>query len=217
MRRFLRSFALAFASGLAVAAAGGASACSVASDYRVPTNIELVEQSELIVLGSIEGAEGDQTGGNPYDARLLLKPVRAIKGELPQAQLKLLGFLGFRGRPGAIIPTPLNSPHPSAMWGACIRQAYVKDGLVVAMFRSTPEGFVQIKAPFARAVEDVEGPDALWVRTAMLYSRLLEAPPGTERRAALEAERRRLEGEPGEDAQAIAADIAHHLELVPEG
>ena len=212
MRRFLRSFALVPV--LALAFGGAASACSVAGDYRVPTNIELVEQADLVLLAEIADAEGDQTGGNPYEARLLLKPIRAIKGELPQTQLKILGFLG---RPGRSIPTALNQPHPSTMWGACIRQAYPKGGLVVAMFRSTPEGLVQIKAPFARAVEDVEGPDALWVRAAELYARLLAAPPGAARRAALEAELRRLEGSEGEEEKAIAADIAHHLGVTAEG
>ena len=191
-----------------------AAACSVVSGYRVPTNIELVAEADLVVLARVVGA-GVAPPGRHYDNRVWLQPIRAIKGRAParlQAYGHLTRFMPGREEPYPLMVTPLDRAHPSAGWGACLRQAYRKGGLVVAMFRKQGAGFVQTGAPFSRAIEDVSGPDGLWVRAAMLYAKILATTPPGDRRAAFAAERDRLLGRAGDaEARAIAEDIGRYL------
>lgn len=115
------------------------------------------------------------------------------------------------GRKVVAIPTPLTEAHPSTYWGGCNRQVYARNTLVVATFTKTPRGYRPIMSPFARAVEDVEGPDGIWVKAATLYARLA-ALPADRQRAAIEAEVARLEADHGDpDAAAIASDLRHQL------
>ncbi|MDF7774354.1 hypothetical protein P1X14_03775 [Sphingomonas sp. AOB5] len=188
-------------------------ACSMAGEYRPPTNFELVQRADLVVLGRVESEIAAQPADwNKPNVRLL--PIRAIKGELPVAPLGLIGTINNRGEPVPPHPTALNEVHPSTLWGGCIRQVYAKGTLVVATFVKTSDGsYSQIWSPFARAVEDVESEDGLWVRAATLYAGLADTP--AERLpAVLEGEAKRLEatGDPG--AAAIAADLRVQLIVI---
>lgn len=80
------------------------------------------------------------------------------------------------------------------------------------MFEKTPKGYTQLQHTFARAIEDVERSNALWVRAADLYVSIIERNKPADRREAFERERNRLLGLVGNsDAQAIAADIGNYL------
>ena len=188
-------------------------ACSPVDGYHVPTNIELIEGSDLVVLAKVISGPDTFDDTKGFEPLVVLEPVRTLKGGAPQ-NLRVFGTLRDRsGEPYVLAPTPLSGPHPSSLWGGCIRQAYSLGGLVVAMFKKTPEGYAQVGAPFARSVEDVEGPNALWVRTAELYERMIAETPPSERRKAFEAERDRLlKLHRDVEAQQVAADITNYLE-----
>lgn len=151
---------------LALTAAAPAASCSVAQGYRVPSNFELVHRADLIVLARVASGPAEAE-----EAQVVLEPIRALKGWLPAEPLRVQGRIGWN-REIALrsLPTPLRAPHYSALGGACIRLHYPQGGLVVAMFERTPDGLRQIGSPFARAVEDVEGEDGLWVRAVVAYS-----------------------------------------------
>ena len=152
-----------------LAPAAPAAACSVAQGYRVPSNFELVHRADLIVLARV--ASGPAEMSPSEEAQVVLEPIRALKGWLPAEPLRVQGRVGWNRevalRPS---PTPLRAPHFSALAGACIRLHYPQGALVVAMFERVPDGLRQIGSPFARAVEDVEGEDGLWVRAVMAYA-----------------------------------------------
>jgi len=184
-------------------------ACSLNDEYRPPTNIELIERADLVVLGRVY-ARGPAAAAHAN--KLNLTPIRTLKGRAPE---KLILYGIVRDRQGKRItsePTRLDQAHSSSTWGACDRQAYAAGTLVIATFTKRADGFSQMTYPFARNVEDVEGPDALWVRAAALYARIISENPASERRHAFQKERERLLAETGDpDAQAIAQDIASYL------
>jgi hypothetical protein len=80
------------------------------------------------------------------------------------------------------------------------------------MFKRSDAGYSQLSFPFARSVEDVASPTALWVRAADDYAKLLSGRNGPQRRSAFDAERKRLLAIPNdEEAQLIATDIERYL------
>lgn len=205
---------LALSALSAAASPETALACSPVKGYRVPTNIALIDQADLVVMARVV------SGPTAYEARgmtqgveraITLSVVRVLKGAAGVTTLKVDGVLSDPQDPLASVVTDLRTAHPSSFMGACIRQAYAKGGLVLAMFQKTRNGLVQIQKPFARAVEDVRDEGDLWPRAARLYITLTAHPDGPARRVmfAAEAARRRTAG--GPDDQAIAHDIDQDL------
>ena len=185
-------------------------ACSLNEDeYRPPTNIELIERADLVVLGRVYDTGPAEAA---YSNKIELTPIRTLKGRVPE-KLILYGIVRDRqGKPIPPEPTRLDRVHSSSTWGSCDRQAYAPGTLVIATFTKRAEGFIQMVYPFARNVEDVEGPDALWVRAAALYAQIISEKPASERRQAFQNERERLLAQSSDpDAQAIAQDIASYL------
>ena len=195
---------------LSLACPTAALACSLNDEYRPPTNIELIERADLVVLGKVDArGPAEAAHGN----ELNLTPIRTLKGDAPE-KLALYGVV--RDRQGKLIPpepTDLDRVHSSSAWGACDRQAYAPGTLVIAAFTRRAKGYIQMIYPFARNVEDVEGPDGLWVRAAALYAQIISKSPPSERRKAFQNEHRRLLAQTGDaDAQAIAQDIGRYLQ-----
>ena len=183
-------------------------ACSPDGEYREPTNIELIERADLVVLGRVDAERPkERTSSNAVG----LTPIRTLKGHAPE---KLTLYGTFRDRSGKLVapePTKLNEAHSSSTWGACDRQAYAPGTLVIATFKKRPEGYIQMTYPFARNVEDVESEQGLWVRAATLYTRIISQHRPAQRRKAFQKERERLAQSNDPEAQAIAQDIAGYL------
>jgi hypothetical protein len=194
-----------------------AAACSVVRGYRVPSNFELVHRADLIVLARV--ASGPTSFTADREPRVMLAPVRTLKGLHGGGPLAVHGVIGSHGVPLISAPTPLRAPHFSALGGACIRTNYPEGGLVVAMFEHTPEGLRQIGAPFARAVEDVESEDGLWVRAVGEYLAAQRGVAPSALRAAGERLRAALAARRDDfDAQAMANDLRTWLdETEPDG
>lgn len=203
--------------GLSIGWSGQATACSVVDSYRIPTNFELVQRADMIVLARVASGPADMDHGAD-EPGIVLETVRVLKGDPPREPLRLFGSVAWNGMPMVSLPTPLGPSHFSAGLGACIRMFYPQDGLLVAMFQNTPDGPRQIFDPWARAVEDVEAPDGVWVRAIEEYLAILaEAADGNVRNL-VEARQAALMAQADDMvAQAIAIDLRRHLEVTAPG
>lgn len=190
-------------------------ACSVTADYRVPTNLELAANAELVLLGRVVG---EVEGADPWDGKLLVEPLRAIKGEMPEGTVSLAGsgLVSEDRADFAILSNPyeLNQAHPLSYIGACIRYIFPRGTTALFFLERAPdgEGWRPSGGPFSRWAEDVLLEDAPWLRLTRFYAEVAAAPEG-ERAALLEAERARLAALADDPvAQLMAADIARQLE-----
>jgi hypothetical protein len=188
-------------------------ACTPAPGYRVPTNFELVQRADLIVIAQVDwGPEGSITRGASSDL-VRIGPMQVLKGVLPKEPLDVPGMVSSAdGKAFEPAPTPLTTSHFSTRLGACTRQYYAKGNLVLAMFEKKGDRLRPIAAPFARAIEDVESYDSLWVRTARRYVELQQRARGDALLRTVTAERDRLRAQTSDgEAQAVAADLTAWL------
>jgi hypothetical protein len=199
---------------LATVPAVSASACSVVDDYRVPTNLELVEGAELIMLGRVVGEK--QTGEDEWDRAILVEPVSAIKGTLPGGQITLEGMSLTEGeyeRYGVFSnPYELEGAHPTSYIGGCTRYFFPR-GTTALFFLEREDGaWRSAGGPFSRWAEDVLTDNAPWLRLTRFYAEVAAAPGGS-RNAMLQAEQSRLSAL-GDDpvARMMAQDVARQLE-----
>jgi len=190
-------------------------ACSVTADYRVPTNLELAANAELVLLGRVVG---EVEGAEPWGRKLLIEPVQAIKGEMPEGTVSLArAGLVPEDRPDFGVlsnPYELNQAHPLSYIGACLRYIFPAGTTALFFLERAPdgEGWRPSGGPFSRWAEDVLVEDAPWLRLTRFYAEVAAAPEG-ERAVLLEAERARLAALADDPvAQLMAADIARQIE-----
>lgn len=200
--------ALALAAALAATPAG---ACSVVSTYRVPTNFELAERAETILLGTVERQEGE---GSIFDTAVIVRPTLLLKGGGLPAEVRLGGHLAIPGAKSVARsdPSELRRVNPDALDGGCNRYVFELGMQLVLFLERDGKGELRpTLPPFARAAEDVPGPEAPWVRAVRLYVEVAALPEGR-RRAALAGRRDALRASGGSDDALIAADIDRQLE-----
>lgn len=194
-------------------------ACTPKEGYRTPTNFELVQKAQLIVLARIKSGPDDLTGKRP---EIEIEPVRVLKGKLPGEPLHLMGSLKWNERAIPSMPTTLATAHFSTGMGACVRVYFPKGGLVVAMFGPTPadmkaefaDSMMPLFEPFARAAEDVENAEGVWVKAVTAYVALQAATDEGHLRDAVEHKRADYLAQTGDNAaQAMAADLASYLDV----
>lgn len=204
MRTFLPLAALAL-----VAAPIPAAACSPAMGYHVPTNMELVEQADLILIGKV--TSGDFEPDSTPEQMIEILPEAAIKGSLPAAPLALAGMIAPDADAILSNPYELHDPHPQALDGACNR--YMFPGGSRVLFFLTWEGdhWRPAGGPFSRWAEDVLTDEAPWLVVTRLYAEIA-ALPASERAAALTTRRSDYGAEYDNPvAQLIARDIDRQL------
>lgn len=187
-----------------------ASACSVASGYRVPTNLELVARAEVVALVEVVSGPSEFKEGSPSDAGVKVRPLRFLKGTARAEDLSLTGLVSWNGKAVPAIVTPLDESHFSVGLGACVRMFYTPGDLLIATYERTDGRLHQVGAPFSRAVENVSGPDDLWVRIAARYVDIASGPAGgleDRARAARDA------AQAADDivSAALAVDLDRHL------
>lgn len=151
-------------------------ACSPAEgEFDTPSNFELVQRADLIVLGRIVGPSASV---EDVPGALALEPIEVLKGELPDEPLVVPGQLGWGDRSVAPIVTPLVENHFSAGMGACVRLFYQPGELVIALLEGNPETtddesrlprYLPRGDPSSRSIETVAGPDDIWVQAVRLY------------------------------------------------
>jgi len=216
----IRARVLAFAAAPALLAAPGAVwACSVAGDYRVPTNLELAAEANAIVLGEVVGAtEAVSAPDEALSSAIAVRPLATLKGLTPGDTLVLRGMM--LAQPGAPADAreqvDFAEPHPEARAGACIRRSFPAGATVLFFLRRADGAWVPAGGPLSRWAEDVVGPGAdsedPWVQLSTLYVHAAQlAPP--ERQALLEdqleALQARIDAEADDDpvTLALATDI----------
>jgi hypothetical protein len=188
-----------------------AAACSPGPDYRVPTNLELAGHADAIVVARVVGTHRDETG---QPTALVIRPLAAVKGPMPQGDIALLGIVlaesGQAERPSD--PNEFERAHPQAYSGACIRRVFPLGATALFFLRTDHEGmWAPAGTAFSRWAEDVPDENAPWVQLARLYT-VAAGLPAEDRAPFLEDEREALLARTGEPlAQLMAEDIARQL------
>ena len=197
--------------GLALVAAPlPALACSVAPGYRVPTNMELVEEADLILLGTI--ADGDFEPDGTERPMIAVQPVAALKGAMPPAPIAIPAMITTDAAARLSNPYELEHAHSQSLAGACVRFIFLR-GSRVLFFLDREDGAWRVAGgPFSRWAEDVLTDDAPWLQAVRLYVEVAKLPEA-DRTAALAARRDELAAiEDDPVAQLIAADIARQMD-----
>lgn len=194
---------------LALIAAPPAAACSPAPGARIPTNMELVESADLILLGTVSGGESDFDTGN---WTIVIAPIAALKGELPAQPITLDAMIAPDAE-SALLSNPydLANAHPQATAGACNRYAFARGSRVLFFLQRNGDGWAPARGLFSRWAEDVLTDDAPWLAAVETYVEVA-ALPDSERAAALTAHRDELRREADDPvSQLLADDIDRQL------
>ncbi|RYG85719.1 MAG: hypothetical protein EON59_11610 [Alphaproteobacteria bacterium] len=206
--------ALRFAALIVAALPLPALACSVADGYRVPTNLELAQDAELILLGKVMGVESGKEGV-PQSHALLVQPLSAIKGELPAGMVKLPG-IGLLADPRFLAlsnPYDLIDAHPLSYIGGCIRYMFPQGSTVLFFLKpgQTAGSWAPSGGPFSRWAEDVPADGGPWTTLSAIYARA-GTLPAADREALLESEHAALSARTDDPvALLMAADIARQI------
>jgi len=214
----MRRLSFTAAAALALACAPVAAlACSPGPGFRVPTNLELAGHAETIVIARVVGAQADASG---EASAVVIRPLEAIKGPLPDGDIALQGMTLAEAadtraaRPSD--PYELERPHEQAYAGACIRTVFPLGATGLFFLRTDHEGmWAPAGTAFSRWAEDVPDGQAPWVQLARLYTVAAGLPPEdrvpflTDEREALLA--RTGDGESGPLARLMAEDIARQI------
>lgn len=188
-----------------------ARACSVSGDYRVPTNLELVGKTSLILLGTVEGGR-TMSEDMEREPSIRIRPLLALKGEAPAKSFDVEG-LGLADDRFAILSNPyeFRDAHPLSYIGGCIRYLFPQ-GTTALFFLEWREGkWVAAADPFSRWAEDVPSAEAPWVELVSIYVQA-SALPEADRVAFLEARRSALAADANDPvARLMALDVARQF------
>lgn len=196
--------------GLALLAAPlPAAACSVAPGYHVPTNMELVERAELILLGTV--VDGDFEPDSTAEQMIEVEPGEVLKGAMPTGRIALPASIATDGDLVLSNPYELKEAHPQSFAGACTRYVFPRGSRVLFFLDRQNGAWHEAGGPFSRWAEDVLTDDAPWLQAVRFYIEVSKLPE-EDRAAALAARRDEL-GALADDpvAQLIAADIDRQL------
>src|SRR5690606_22863621 len=204
-------------SALGVAALAGAAAalpavaCSAPADPR--GNLEQVADAETILLGRVISGSG--AAGDPQDWSIVVRPLEAIKGALPQGDITFSGLALSTIDGGSALSNPFEfeRAHPNAYAGACNRYLFPLGTTVLFLLDRDENGAWSSAADgaFSRWAEDVPDAAAPWVQLVRLYA-VAAGLPEEDRMPFLSDEREALMARTGEPlAQLMADDIARQV------
>lgn len=184
-------------------------ACSVAPGYQIPTNLELVERADLILLGAVTG--GDFEPDSTEEQMIAVEPVEALKGAMPGGPIALPAMIASAADIQLSNPYELKDAHPQSLAGACVRHVFPRGSRVLFFLDRQDGAWHAAGGPFSRWAEYVLTDDAPWLQAVRFYIDVAKLPE-EERAAALAARRSEL-GALGDDpvAQLLAADIDRQL------
>lgn len=212
----LARFALAAAALAGVAAAVPAIACTPAPGYEVPGNLDLVRQADAVLLGRVVGGD-TASAEDPQAGSIVIRPLEALKGELPAGDITLAGMSLPVVRDGAVSgyelsnPFEFERPHEQAYAGGCIRTTFPLGTTAVFFLKSDASGWAPAGGPFSRWAEDVPDAQAPWVQLVRVYA-VAATLPEPDRVALLSDEREALMARTAEPlAQLMADDLARQI------
>lgn len=205
------------ASALALALAAGAApalACTPAPGYAVPTNLELAQTADLVLLGEVVGG----TSGavlEPQASKIEIRPIAALKGLTPSGNLVMPGMQlagpGDEAAAATSEPLAFGDAHPSAYTGACIRRVFPPGAHVLFFLERVDGEWAPAGGPFSRWAEDIASDTAPWVQLARFYVEAVRLPEA-DRQALLQEQQEALAVHTDQpEAVAMAADIERSL------
>lgn len=185
--------------------------CMPEPDYYWPTNFELVQMAEAIVVATAKG-EVPYNSDTGVEAEVSFQVNHAFKGKPPERFQTQAGL----GEPVASDPVDLSATNDEWRSGGCIRQLFALNGQYV-VFMSRFEGRLGQMGGLigARINEDYFGENSLWVRVIRTYIEVQSLKTKREQIAALEgllAEQRALAQTV--ETQAFAKDITIALAVL---
>jgi hypothetical protein len=191
--------------------AAQAFACSVTSDYVRPTNYELVQMADAIVVAT--AMKGIKTALRDFNA-VQFRIDKIVKGSIAMSTTFAAGSPAtseYRGTPSD--PTDISGPNPEAYAGPCNRMTLtLGKQYVVFLIKGDDGAFYQLGRAFSRVNEDYFGDESLWMRTIRTYLDLQGRYGPMEQLDALDALMQSKLKEPRTaTALAEAADILDHL------
>jgi hypothetical protein len=185
-------------------------ACSVTTDYFAPSNYELVELADAIVIATpvAQGPTGDARPA-PWLPPLTFRTTGVLKGPAPET---VIGS-GMIGKPVRSDPKILSEANKEAYAGGCVRMTFaVGEPYVLFLAKLKDGGYRPLLFPFARINEDYLGEESLWVKTIRTYVRIQRDHGRMEALDALaELLRQTLAAPKSAERDALARDIADHL------
>lgn len=182
--------------------ASPAPACSVRPDYVRPTNYELVQLADAIVIA----AAGDPASQD----RLTFSVAEPLKGSAPDRLPLRRAVL----RP--VLPSnldDLSSSHREGHAGPCNRMSFAKGASYVLFLARSADGqWMQLQYPFSRINEDYAGEATPWMRSVRRYVRLQKRLAPMQQLEALERMVATGRDDRGEELRlAEIEDIRDHL------
>lgn len=184
-------------------------ACSVVDTYVRPSNFELVQIADVIVVAT-PLRDAARSNGGPFDAKTRFRVDQVLKGQAP-AEIDVTGLGVGRIRPSD--PDNIAYSHPQGHAGPCNRVTVSRDAVYILFLSKRGEQYATLGYPFSRVSEDYAGEDALWARAVRTYLRLQSAEAPMQQLASLEAIRAEILANPKRTAAdtALADDIEQHL------
>lgn len=140
-------------------------ACKLPADYQGPSNFELVQLADSIVI-----ARANSFVLNKDDAFVRFNVIEKIKGATDLKQLSLEGWDKFEG---AGNDTDFSQPRPGAFSGSCIPFDYRKGALYLLFLRSEGKNVELLDFPFTRVNEEIT-PDSNWLMAVRKYVQISE-------------------------------------------
>ncbi|HEX2762327.1 MAG TPA: hypothetical protein VHM92_00590 [Allosphingosinicella sp.] len=202
MVRWYRLWLAALGASLAAAPAD---ACSVELDYMQPSNFELVQIADAIVV-----ATAVEEIGSKDERSVVFRIESSVKGAGPARHISSETGLGSVGRSDL---GDLSKPHPEAFRGGCTRTTFRKGERYLLFLERDADGSWQdVGFPFTRVNEDYRGEADEWILAVRRYVRLQARLGPMEQLAALEAMLASKQDEDGRPlSEAALSDIRSHL------
>lgn len=186
---------------LGMGMSGLAAACSVIGDYVRPSNFELVQIADAIVVATPEVAVGEDV--------VRFRVERTVKGAPPARFEVSMAAIG-RTMPSS---DDLSTSNPEGYAGPCNRMTFGRGGRYLFFLGRAADGsWDQLGFPFSRINEDYRGENAVWMRTVRRYLALQQRLEPMAQLDALRAALARGRDDEGLVLNAAErADIADHL------
>ena len=188
-----------------------AAACSVTDDFVLPSNFELVQMADAIVVATAESKPASASASGREGA--MFRTELTVKGSAPDRFV--LSFASL----GDTVPSDnedLSAAHPEGYAGPCNRMSFRPGGRFLIFLQRHNGQWVQLGMPFSRVNEDYTGEENAWMRSVRRYLALQQSLGPMEQLSALarmaetgtDAEGRRLSAAEREDILAHLGSIS---------
>lgn len=179
-------------------------ACSVTSEYVRPTNFELIQLTDTIVVATAQR----EIKAEPYGA-IEFRVDKVMKGAPPKRVQVSFGSLGDAFPSD---PNDISGSHPEGHAGPCNRTTFGKGKQYVLFLSKSGDTYGPFAFPFSRINEDYAGEDSLWVRTIRTYLEIQAKHDPMKQLEVLDALlQQKLKGPQTATSRAEAQDILDHL------